>query len=315
MQIIAATAPVVPTAGMAIHDDAAPTPAGATPLELTLPAGRIRGLRWGRAGGRPVLAVHGWLDNAASFDFLAPRLCRALDLDLVAIDLPGHGLSDWSGRGYAPASQAGALLQVLDALGWQRADLVGHSLGASLATLLAAAVPERVRSLCCLDALGGPAANLADCVPRLRRHLLASFAHPLPEPRPLDNLELGIAARQRANGLGREAASALASRGMQLREGHWHWRSDPALTLPSAFYLEEAQVQALLAALQVPTLVVVASDGPLQQSPQRLAQRRACLPPQASVINLAGGHHLHMEHAASVAPHVLTLLTETAPGP
>lgn len=314
MQIIAASASVLPTGGMDLHAPTTSAPAGGSPLELSLPGGRVGALRWGRAGARPVLAVHGWLDNAASFDFLAPRLCPTMDLDLVAIDLPGHGHSHWSERGYAPATQAGVLLQVLDALGWQQADLIGHSLGATLATLLAAAVPERVRSLCCVDALGGPAARLEDCVPRLRRHLLASLVRPRPEPRSLDSLEQGIAARQRANGLGHAAATALVRRGMHLHEGRWHWRTDPALTLPSAFYLEETQVQAVLAALQVPTLVVLAKGGPLLQSPQTLARRLACLPAQATVIDLEGGHHLHMEQAGALAPHVLDLLTGTQPG-
>jgi len=57
-------------------------------VELVTGAGTLRGLRWGRSGDASILALHGWLDNAASFARLAPLL---MDADVVAIDLPGHG--------------------------------------------------------------------------------------------------------------------------------------------------------------------------------------------------------------------------------
>ncbi|HQC73883.1 MAG TPA: alpha/beta hydrolase, partial [Candidatus Competibacteraceae bacterium] len=61
-----------------------------TALELSTPYLRLAARAWGPADGLPVLAVHGWLDNAASFDALAPLLP---ELRLVALDLPGHGHS------------------------------------------------------------------------------------------------------------------------------------------------------------------------------------------------------------------------------
>ncbi|MGO4781325.1 alpha/beta fold hydrolase, partial [Lysobacter sp. 2RAB21] len=52
--------------------------------------GRLAGLRNGRVGAPRLLALHGWLDNAASFVPLAPWF---EGFDLVAPDLPGHGAS------------------------------------------------------------------------------------------------------------------------------------------------------------------------------------------------------------------------------
>ena len=52
----------------------------------------LRGLSWGEAGAHPVLCLHGWLDNAASFSVLAPRLENC---HVVALDLTGHGRSSW----------------------------------------------------------------------------------------------------------------------------------------------------------------------------------------------------------------------------
>ena len=62
--------------------------------ELTFQVGglSISAKRWGNGAGRRVLALHGWLDNCASFDFLAQELD---EVDLVCIDCIGHGRSDF----------------------------------------------------------------------------------------------------------------------------------------------------------------------------------------------------------------------------
>src|SRR5690606_12628050 len=81
---------------------------------LDIPMGRIAGLRGGTPGAPRVLALHGWLDNAASFVPLAAEFERAgMRLDLVAPDLPGHGRSAHLAPG-ADYSFAGALHAVLD---------------------------------------------------------------------------------------------------------------------------------------------------------------------------------------------------------
>ena len=59
--------------------------------------GRIAGLRFGNPDGPPVLALHGWLDNAASFIPMAPYLSA---YDIVAIDMLGHGASTHIPKGY-----------------------------------------------------------------------------------------------------------------------------------------------------------------------------------------------------------------------
>ncbi|HNL32158.1 MAG TPA: alpha/beta fold hydrolase, partial [Pseudomonadales bacterium] len=123
---------------------AAPSPA--EELEFDLGTLRIAAKGWGEHDATPLLALHGWLDNAASFDRLAPLLPH---LRLVALDMPGHGLSSHRPAGCRSHiwDDLPELLQCADQLGWQRFHLLGHSRGAGIATLLAAAVPERVISL------------------------------------------------------------------------------------------------------------------------------------------------------------------------
>ncbi|RBE40798.1 alpha/beta hydrolase, partial [Xanthomonas oryzae pv. oryzae] len=95
------------------------------------------------------------MDNAASFVPLSAHL-HAQELDLVLLDLPGHGHSTWLpvGAEYTLSSAISILLQIADALGWERFTLLGHSLGGGVASLLAAAAPERVEALIAIEALG-----------------------------------------------------------------------------------------------------------------------------------------------------------------
>ena len=65
-------------------------------VRLLLPNLSLAARDWGPAAAPPVLALHGWLDNAASFDRLAPLLDG---LRIVALDLPGHGRSVGRRRG------------------------------------------------------------------------------------------------------------------------------------------------------------------------------------------------------------------------
>ncbi|MBC7990158.1 MAG: alpha/beta fold hydrolase [Luteimonas sp.] len=110
---------------------------------IDTPLGRIAGLRRQLAEAPRVLALHGWLDNAASFVPLAQRLDG---IDLVAIDLPGHGASAHlpAGADYSFAGTVNALLDIADALQWPRFALLGHSMGAGIGSLLAAACPQRI---------------------------------------------------------------------------------------------------------------------------------------------------------------------------
>ena len=115
--------------------------------------GRIAALRAGNQGAPKVLALHGWLDNAASFVPLARHLG---DLDLVAVDLPGHGRSTHLaiGSDYSFYGSANVVLDIADALGWERFALLGHSMGAGIGSLVAAASPQRVARLVAIEALG-----------------------------------------------------------------------------------------------------------------------------------------------------------------
>jgi pimeloyl-ACP methyl ester carboxylesterase len=121
-------------------------------VRLRLPHIELAAHLYGPEDGQPVIALHGWLDNAASFSRLAPLLPG---LRIVALDFAGHGHSDHRppGASYAIWDYAHDVLQVAEQFGWQRFSLLGHSMGAIVSVLLAAAMPERIERLALIDGL------------------------------------------------------------------------------------------------------------------------------------------------------------------
>ena len=268
-------------------------------FQLDTRVGRIAGLRSGEPGAERVLALHGWLDNAASFVPLAPHL-RALDL--VAPDLPGHGSSAHlpTGADYSFAGAVNSVFDIADALGWEQFSLLGHSMGAGIASLAAAACPQRVQRLLAIEALGALAEEPERTVARLRDAIAASRLLPRKPLRVFPDLASAVRARMLANALSEPVARLLARRGIVPVEGGFVWSSDPRLTLPTMLRLTEAQVRNLVAGIECPTRVIYA-DPAQAYLPDPLRRERAGLLPRGELVVLPGGHHLHMEDPVAVA--------------
>ncbi|HEX5856578.1 MAG TPA: alpha/beta hydrolase [Microbacterium sp.] len=102
------------------------------------------------------MCVPGLSSNATGFDRLAADLV-AEGRQVVALDLRGRGASDRTPPGtYGWPAHAADVAGVASALGLQRFDVVGHSMGAYVAMELAAAQPDRVRRLVLIDGAGAP---------------------------------------------------------------------------------------------------------------------------------------------------------------
>ena len=112
---------------------------------------RVSALVWGTAEPELVL-IHGGAQNAHTWDTVA----LALDRPLVAIDLPGHGHSDWRKDGaYGPVDNADAMAVAISELAPTAAGVVGMSLGGLTTILLASRHPELVRRAVIVDVTPG----------------------------------------------------------------------------------------------------------------------------------------------------------------
>ncbi len=135
---------------------------GVESRDVTVAGIRIHYLAEGPAGGPPVVLVHGLGVRAEEWAALAPYLIRA-GYRVYMPDLPGYGRSqkpaDFS---YSVHDEARMVAGFLDALGLQRVDLGGWSMGGGIAQYVAFDHPDRVRKLMLFDAVGINAAPVFD---------------------------------------------------------------------------------------------------------------------------------------------------------
>ena len=272
-------------------------------VSLDTPSGRLTGLRGGEPGAARVLALHGWLDNAASFVPLAACL---RGIELVALDLPGHGGSAHlpAGAEYSLAGTVHAVLDAADALGWDRFALLGHSMGAAIGSVLCAAAPERVTRFVAIEALGALADAEDHTAARLREAVAARRALADKRLRVFPDVDTAVRARMQgvlaASRLAEPGARLLVERGLEAVEGGYSWSTDPRLTISTAVRMTEGQVRDVIAHVQCPVRAIYA-DPPQPYFPEPLRRQRAALLPHGELLVMAGGHHLHMEDPDAVA--------------
>lgn len=275
--------------------------------------GAIALLESGPTEAPPLLCVHGWLDNAASFKPLARHIQRRR---LMAIDLPGHGHSTHRAPGhwYHYIDFVADLDAVSEALGLESFDLMGHSLGGAVCCAFAAARPRRVRKLVLIEGLGPLSTPAGETAANLGEALqsLAEFGER--EPRVYPDKAAVIRARQQKGGLSEAAATLLVERALeQVDDGEtagWRWRSDRRLRLRSPQRLTEAQVLDLLGNIRCPVLNIYAEPPtPLLSGP--LARRRIEAIDDIRDFSLPGHHHLHMQSPEPIAAAVNTFLENT----
>jgi pimeloyl-ACP methyl ester carboxylesterase len=270
--------------------------------EITIPLdwGTLAALQTGTPNGRPVLFLHGWLDNAASFAPLVALLPQSWNC--VVLDLPGHGHSDHRPKGtaYHLIDAVADVLNAADALGWERFTLVGHSLGAGIASVLAGSFSERLDALALIEGIG-PLACTADETPvRFTEYFKALGA--LKQKRLPIYADLELATRSRLQGgtgpMAPSSARRLVERGTQKVEGGFTWRSDPRLRLPTQRFTED-QTNSFLRSIHCPTLALVANEGLMVRF--NTWQQRAALVEKLTIERLPGGHHLHLDDPAPSA--------------
>lgn len=265
----------------------------------------IAGLSWGRPGDKPLLALHGWLDNAASFALLAPLLPG---YHIVALDLTGHGQSSQRSpdASYQIWDDLPEVRAVLDQLGWESFDLVGHSRGAIIATLYAAACPEQVRRLALLDSIVPMAVPEPEFLAQLRKGLDDKAIQGSKNPRIFASPDIAIEAR-RQGGLGKEAAALIARRNIKPCADGYCWTTDPRLKTASAVKLTPGQIETVLRGLTMPTLLLT-NEGGIHRAPELLETVRS-LVPHLETAEFRGGHHFHMEgDLPAVAGRILDFL-------
>jgi pimeloyl-ACP methyl ester carboxylesterase len=267
-------------------------------VRIEVPGLTLAGRAWGDPAGEKVLALHGWLDNAATFDALAPQLP---ELDLVALDFAGHGASDHRAPGvhYVPLADVQDVIAAADALGWDRFTLIGHSMGAAIASEIAGLFPERIVRTVLVDGLvhhqGSPADGNARNRLAIEQMLAAASKRP-----PVYPDTAAMAERvTKATDQSLDAARVLVERGHRPAEGGVTWRTDPRIRFATPLRSSARQLDALMDATTAPTLLLVARDGDrwYRGGLERRRKHHRFL----TVEEVEGRHHLHLEPETATA--------------
>jgi pimeloyl-ACP methyl ester carboxylesterase len=271
-----------------------------TPTEIEIPTRlyRIAAKQWGTVGGLPTIGLHGWMDNANTFDHLAPLLPR---LNLIAIDLPGHGLSEHRPDKvrYHYYDFVDDVLAVADALQWERFVLMGHSMGGGVASLFTAACGERVSHLVLIEGFGVVTRDPQEAPDALRRAILAMQRPPRSQRPRYKTFEELVAARTKAGTIKPDSARTLVRRAVTQDDQGLRWLSDQRLRWPWLPYYSNEIMLALLQRIEAPALLITGDSGTLKKWPYFKSRLQAVK--NLRWVDLPGHHHLHLDNPEPVA--------------
>lgn len=273
----------------------------------------ISGLRYGEESKPVLLAIHGWLDNAASFVPLTEALKRDLDdgvlpYQLIAIDLPGHGYSEHKLGHYNFMEWVEDLYQIIKTQGWGPVSIVGHSMGAMVSSIFAATFPELVKGLILIEGLGAISAVPEQTVLQLRKGIESRDNYNQSGSGRTNTLtvEKVVKARCLISDLNEEHAALICTRNLMINEDNISWRSDPKLKAASLVRLVESQVLDVLSSISTRCLIIVGDNGfPLITKTLELDIFDKA---HFDILTLTGGHHVHMDNAAKTASAVVKFL-------
>jgi pimeloyl-ACP methyl ester carboxylesterase len=270
----------------------------------------ITGLQWGDNTKPVLLAVHGWLDNAASFLPLADALLNKLEdgslpYQLIAIDLPGHGHSDHKVGHYNFMEWVDDLYQIVKTQHWGPVSIIGHSMGAMISSIFAATFPELVHRIVLIEGLGAISAEADQTVSQLRKGIESRAIYnknvnaSMKRKSNTLTLEKVVKARCLVSDLNEEHAKIICNRNLTTRDGSVNFRSDPKLKLRSLVRLTELQVFDILSSLSTTCLIIIGDKGfPLIT---RTLDLDIFSKANFTVLEVPGGHHVHMDNAAETA--------------
>jgi len=260
---------------------------------------------------KPILLfLHGWQDNAASFDALFVML--ADKFHLIAIDWPGHGHSQPRGKDnyYYFFDYIDDLNQLMALLPDREVYLVGHSLGAFVASCYAAVFPDNIAGLVLIEGLSPLHESPGKVVKRLRDGIASRQRHrrraeqraKQGEGRGMSSFQEALKLRCTVNQLSAVQLAPLVERATYQDGSNWYWRHDSRLRCDSLYRMAEEHAKALMSQIQCPVLSILGRGGFTA-----LKQPEAGRPwlQYSSQVEVDGGHHCHIESPRAVCEHIV----------
>ena len=262
---------------------------------------------WGEETGTPVVISHGFLEQCTAWDTVA----RLLNRWVITYDQRGHGKSDHiAPDGFYHFFDYVADLDGLVTALNQPVDLIGHSMGGTVASIYTALRPNQVRRLVLIEGLGPPDTT-ATMLQRGRQFL--NHRRKPPTHTPLKDINEGVERMLRFNrSLTEDTARTLVMRHTKYTETgtlDWAWDARHRSRSPRPF--STAQFIQYLQSISHPTLLVFGQNSQYLQIPD-LEERIQALPNHTICTLPNVGHHPHQGCPELLCAHILTHLLESS---
>jgi pimeloyl-ACP methyl ester carboxylesterase len=284
---------------------------------------------------RGYIALHGWLDNANSFDLIAPEIVESLECHMICLDLTGHGRSGTIKQfsQFYLWDFAGVILDLVEALNWDCFNIIAHSFGGHISYLYSGSFPSKVHNLIIIESIGH-INRFQDDAESMNSYLLKRRQANLSESEAIktgstnshrgkavfDTIE--AAARVRMQGVttvSYNAALKLCERGLSKVDGGYTWTTDKRLFMRHFFRWDHEGFHSIMRNIRANVLLIVGNESSLLGTDVRAKNplyndRLECLQKRQSakfsVVYLPGSHHLHLEEesAGEVAKNIVSFI-------
>ena len=274
-------------------------------LTFDLRGRKLAAKRWGAPSGIPTFAFHGWLDNASSFDLLAPGLP---ELDLVVLDFAGHGRSEHRHPDsiYMMLTYVQDVLLVAEQLGWDEFTVIGHSMGAHVGFQLAGLLPERVKQLVCIDGFAFQF-PVEKTIKALRQQAESVLNSNIPQLKTFDSLDDMAERVAAATDHSQQTARVLVERGSTETPSGLVWSADPRLRKPGGVRMLAEQIEFMTGQITAEVMVILASKRASDWFSDTY-QHAVTEYDHIQSVTIEGPHHVHISHPEPVRQVILEFL-------
>ncbi|XP_017127792.1 serine hydrolase-like protein [Drosophila elegans] len=296
-------------------------------VKIPVPWGHIAGRWYGNRKERPILAIHGWLDNLGTFDRLIPLLPDYIGV--LCIDLPGHGKSSriQPGMHYSIYDYVIIIPRVKKEYGWSKVSLMGHSLGGIISFLYTSLAPHTVDMVISLDIVmpmtPEPKKVIGSLVQTIEKHLEVEDRQEkinLHEPPSYTMSQLTeILAKGSSNSVPPELAKHLLHRQLsksQLYPEKYYFARDGRVKFYHRTQMEPGLTEELSKRIKKkPYLIIKGSKSPmigvLSERPLSILRENN---PHFEFHELDGGtHHVHLHGAEECARYIVPFIRRHRP--
>lgn len=296
-------------------------------LQIPVPWGFIAAKWWGPKNIRPVLGLHGWQDNAGTFDRLAPLLPK--HMSLLAVDLPGHGLSSPipSGLAYDKSHFVYIIKYLKNEYKWKKVSILGHSMGAIIGFTYCSLYPDDVDMMIAIDGLKlfyVPPHHASTLIKssidgislETERNMIKSEPPCYTYPELVEKLSAGM-----KYSMDKEYAHHILRRGVRKSElypGKYYFIRDGRLKHFGMFTFDYDMCELLAKQITAPyCLIVFSGSSDINREDQSLSkhfvEEMANTLPIIEIHGVEGKHHTHLNEPEKVVEIVTTFIEKYRP--